>query len=229
MNVEAKKIIKSFIVPAILVLTMVMVKIWEMVNNHSIASLGILPRHPDSLTGIITAPFIHGDWEHLFSNAVPLLICGASLFYFYREIAWKVLVLIYVLSGFWLWLGGRENYHIGASNVVYGLAAFLFFSGIIRRHIGLIAVSLLVVFLYGSMIWGLLPVLEKISWEGHLFGSIAGILCAIVFRKEGTQRQEYQWEADEEEEEEKTETESPPHLKIIYSYKKSKTEENESE
>lgn len=231
MSSDLKKIISSFFVPSIIVAIMFAVKIYEATSGNMLSDYGILPRHFQGLRGIIFIPFLHADWEHLFSNAVPLLICGAALFYFYREIAWKVLLIIYIASGVWLWLGGRENYHIGASNIVYGLAAFLFLSGIIRKNTSLIAVSLLVVFLYGSMIWGLLPILQKISWEGHLFGSLAGILCAVVFRKEGLQREKYDWENESEEEnQEKNEgypdkkPEDHSHLKIIYTYKKSEEE-----
>ena len=145
------------------------------------------------------------------------------LFYFYKELAVRVTLLIYILSGFWLWLGGRENYHIGASNIVYGITAFLFLSGFIRKHTGLIAVSLLMVFLYGSLVWGLFPVVPKISWEGHLFGALSGILCAIVFRKEGQQQEVYEWGDDDETFDNHENNENAPQssLKIVYSYKKS--------
>jgi membrane associated rhomboid family serine protease len=127
-----------------------------------------------------------------------MLILGATLIYFYRELAWKVFILSWLLSGFWLWIIGRENYHIGASGVLYGLITFLFFSGVLRRHTGLMALSLLVVFLYGSLIWGIFPLFRIISWESHLCGSIAGILLAVVYRKEGPQRKVYEWEFEDE-------------------------------
>ncbi len=230
MRPEEKKIIQSFIAPFLMVLCLVAVKLYEIIFNVSLVSYGVFPRNMDALCGIFTGAFIHADWEHLVSNAIPILVLGGALFYFYREVAWKVVIITYVFSGFWLWLGGRENYHIGASNMVYGFAAFLFFSGIIRRHIGLIAISLLVVFLYGSMVWGLLPVVPKISWEGHLFGVLAGILCAIVFRKEGTQKVPYEWEDEDDTDDtgssNTNDTSSP--LKIIYSYKESESNQDES-
>lgn len=231
MSSEFKKLSHSFIVPSIIVALMFAVKIFEVSTKTSFAEYGILPRHIQGLRGILFIPFLHADWEHLLSNAAPMLFCGAALFYFYKEIAWKVLLIVYLASGLWLWLGGRESFHIGASNIVYGLAAFLFLSGIIRKNTSLIAVSLLIVFLYGSMIWGLLPILQKVSWEGHLFGSFAGILCAIAFRKEGLQREQYEWENDDDTDdiipddtssENKTENNSP--LKIIYTYKKTEEE-----
>lgn len=229
MQPEVKKLWGSFIVPFIMVLAIIGVKLAEIYMPSSFVIYGVLPRHIEGLKGILAAPFIHADWEHLASNAVPLLVLGAALFYFYREVAWRVLLIIYIMSGFWLWLGGRENYHIGASNIVYGLASFLFLSGIIRKHIGLIAISLLVVFLYGSMVWGLLPVLQKISWEGHLFGTLAGILCAYSFRKEGTQRKRYEWEFEEDDDTPppvNEATESP--LRVIYTFRESdKNKEDE--
>lgn len=229
MQPEVKKLWGSFIVPFIMVLAIIGVKLAEKYMPSSFVIYGVLPRHIEGLKGILAAPFIHADWEHLASNAVPLLVLGAALFYFYREVAWRVLLIIYIMSGFWLWLGGRENYHIGASNIVYGLASFLFLSGIIRKHIGLIAISLLVVFLYGSMVWGLLPVLQKISWEGHLFGTLAGILCAYSFRKEGTQRKRYEWEFEEDDDTPppvNEATESP--LRVIYTFRESdKNKEDE--
>lgn len=230
MSSEFKKLAGSFIAPSIIVAMMFAVRIYEVIAHISLADYGILPRHVDGLRGIFFIPFLHADWEHLLSNAAPILFCGAALFYFYREIAWKVLLIVYLTSGLWLWLGGRESFHIGASNIVYGLAAFLFLSGIIRKNTSLIAVSLLIVFLYGSMIWGLLPILQKVSWEGHLFGTFAGILCAIAFRKEGLQREKYEWEDEEDDDnnelnndtDEKSPKNSP--LKIIYTYKKTEEE-----
>lgn len=141
-------------------------------------------------------PFLHGDFEHLISNSIPLLILITGLVYFYKRLALKVIVWIWLLSGFWLWLGGRPSYHIGASAVIYGLTVFLFFSGVFRKDRRLMALSLLVVFLYGSLIWGILPIVEEHSWEGHLFGSCAGLLMALIYKSQGPQRPQYSWEID---------------------------------
>lgn len=199
MNPEQKLILKSFIPPGFFVGVLWIIKFIEIKSGFSLADYGVLPRHPSGLKGILFSPFIHGDYDHLISNSIPLLVLGAALFYFYRELAFKVFVLVYFLSGFWLWLGGRENYHIGASGIVYGLAVFLFFSGIFRKEPRLIAISLLVVFLYGGIVWGIFPLFTGVSWEAHLFGSIAGLLCAIFFRKQGPQRKMYEWEEEEDE------------------------------
>ena len=108
--------------------------------------------------------------------------------------------MIWLFTGFWVWLGARSEAHIGASGLIYGLVCFLFLSGILRKDTRLLAVSLLVTFLYGSLVWGILPVNQGISWESHLFGSVAGLFCAVYYRHEGPQRQKSQWEIDEENE-----------------------------
>lgn len=229
MNAEQKKILKSFISPVIFVALIWLVKIIEITVPVNLDKYGVLPRDVGGLTGIIATPLIHADFEHLISNSIPLLILGAGLVYFYKEIALKVFLLIYLLSGFWLWLIGRESYHIGASGVVYGLITFLFFSGIFRKHTGLMALSLVVVFLYGGLVWGIFPLFKQMSWEGHLCGSIAGMLLAFAYRKEGPQRKVYEWELEDESEGEKIEGEESDNrndqININYVYKK---DDNES-
>jgi membrane associated rhomboid family serine protease len=154
----------------------------------------------------VTSVFIHGDAGHIASNSIPLIVLGMMLFYFYKKIAKAAFLWIWLISGLWLWIGGRNSiqyptWHIGASTLVYGLATFLFFSGVFRRHLRLMVVSVLVVFLYGSIMWGIFPLQAGMSWEGHLFGAIAGMLVAFNYRKEGPQRRIYHWEEEEEEEE----------------------------
>jgi membrane associated rhomboid family serine protease len=125
---------------------------------------------------------------------------GAGIIYFYRSLSYRVFLIIWIASGICLWIGGRPSYHIGASGLVYGMAAFLFFSGAIRRDPRLAAISLIIVFLYGGMVWGVFPIWPTISWEGHLFGGIAGLACAIAYRHQGPQRKVYSWELEEDEE-----------------------------
>ncbi len=166
--------------------------------NFRLVWLGVIPRTISGIPGIFFSPFIHGNYEHLLSNTLPLLVVGSGLIYFYGEIAKSVLLMIWIFTGFWVWLAARMEAHIGASGLIYGLVCFLFLSGILRKDTRLLAVSLLVTFLYGSMVWGILPVDQSISWESHLFGSIAGFFCAIYYRKLGPQRPKAQWEIDEE-------------------------------
>ena len=232
MNADQKKIVNSFYLPFVFVAILWGIKLIENEFLLDFTMYGILPRHIEGLIGILTMPLIHQDFQHLFSNSIPLIILGASLIYFYQEAALRVFILIYILDGIWLWLGGRESYHIGASGVVYGLASFLFFSGIFRKYIRLMAISMLVVFLYGGMVWGLFPIFIGVSWEAHLFGAIAGLLCAWVYRSEGPQRPVYQWENEDDDEPAFDENGEPiinegENININYQYKPS--DENSDE
>lgn len=165
-----------------------LVKSVEWALGLSLAEYGILPRTLRGLPGIFTCPLLHGDLMHLLSNTMPLILLTTGLFYFYRRIALEVGLWIYFFSGFWVWLIGRDAYHIGASGLIYGLAAFLLFGGIFQRNRRLMAVSLIVLFLYGGLAYGLMPSASdpQISWESHLLGAIVGFILAIYFRREKT-------------------------------------------
>ena len=142
-----KKLFLSIIIPGIFVILMWLVKITEALLDINLTGFGIYPLSARGIPGIIFSPFVHGDFNHLFNNSLPLFFLASALFYFYSEVALKVFALNYFLTGLLVWLAGREAWHIGASGLVYGLASFLFFSGIIRKHFRLIALSLLIVFL----------------------------------------------------------------------------------
>ncbi|MDX1470830.1 MAG: rhomboid family intramembrane serine protease, partial [Flavobacteriaceae bacterium] len=161
---------------------------------YSIKSFGIYPRTLEGLQGILFSPFIHSDIEHLYHNTFPLLILSMALFYFYRKISWKVLFYGILLSGLITWLIGRPANHIGASSVIYVLASVIFFKGVFDKNYRLIALSFLVVFLYGSMIWYLFPIKDEISWEGHLGGFIAGFVFSLIFRKSIAKPERYKWQ-----------------------------------
>lgn len=194
MHPELKFTLRTFLFPLLFTAVLWLVKFIEIYFDINFQNYGVLPKTFAGLKGIVFSPFVHSGFDHLISNSVPLLILLAALIYFYKEVWYKVFLIVWLFGGFWLWLGGRENYHIGASGIVYGLAAFLFFSGVFRKHTGLMALSLLIVFLYGSMVWGIFPLFRDISWEGHLYGSLAGLLCAWFYRKHGMQRKVYEWE-----------------------------------
>ncbi len=189
---------KSVLFPLIFVLIIWAVKLVEVILDNSFVEFGIYPQKLSGLKGILFSPLVHGDYKHLISNTIPVVVLGSMLCYFYKEIWLKVISIGWITLGFWLWVIGRESFHIGASGLIYFLAAFLFVSGILRKHTSLMAVSLIVTFLYGSIIWGIFPLEERMSWEGHLSGLVAGILLAFFFRKDGPQRKKYQWEIDEE-------------------------------
>ena len=195
-----KEFFSSLIIPTTLVAILVLIQLAEYVFEVDLVQYGVFPRKASGALGILTYPFIHADWKHLFNNSTALLILGGMLYYFYREVASKTLLWVYLISGVWLWIGGRANFHIGASGIVYALFGFLFVSGVLRKHLKLMALSMLVVFLYGSLVWGVLPIDHKISYEGHLFGLVAGLIVAIVYRKQGPQRPKYSWDFVEEEE-----------------------------
>lgn len=145
--------------------------------------IGIAPQKVNGLIGILLSPFAHGGIKHIISNSISFTALSVALFYFYRLIAYRVFFFTWLISGLLLWIGGRESIHIGASGLVYGLAFFIFFSGVLRRDKKLAAISMIVVFLYGSMVWGMVPQDNNISWEGHLFGALSGLSIAWYYRK----------------------------------------------
>jgi membrane associated rhomboid family serine protease len=195
-----KKFLLSIIIPGMFVIVMWLVKIVEILFELDLSGFGIYPLSARGVPGIIFSPFIHADFKHLFNNSLPLFFLSTALFYFYSEVALKVFILTFFLTGLLVWIGGRDAWHIGASGLVYGLASFLFFSGIIRRYFRLIALSLLIVFIYGSMVWGLFPgVYKNVSWESHMLGFFSGIVLAVIFRKEGPQQPVVEWMDEEEE------------------------------
>lgn len=198
MKPEVKSIIKSFVPGTLFVLIISLIKYYEVTQQISFSTYGVFPRSLDAITGIFTFPLIHKDYDHLFSNAVPLFVLLGMLNYFYKDMAGKVFFFLWLIGGAWLWIGGRPSFHIGASGLVYGLASFIFFSGIWRKWRSMLAVSMIVVFLYGGMIWGVFPWFKETSWEGHLFGGLAGLLLSWLYRKEGPQRPKFVWEDEED-------------------------------
>ncbi len=202
---EKAKFIESIFYPLVFLIILWSIKLTETILNINFGTLGIYPLHVNGLQGILFAPLIHGNYSHLFTNSGPLLVLGTAIFYFYRSIAFKVIFLAWIITGIWVWFGGRDAFHIGASGLIYALASFLFFSGFIRKSVELIAISFVIVFLYGGMIWGIFPLRENISWESHLMGGISGFILAIYYQDHGPQRKRYSWEFEEEEDEESVE------------------------
>ncbi len=214
---DKKELFSILFIPLVFLFLMWVVKIIEVNLNLSFVNFGVLPQKMSGLKGIIFSPFIHKDFTHLINNSYPILILGGMIFAFYKKIAAQLFSWLFFISGFWLWVIGRPSFHIGASGIIYALAAFLFVSGIIRKNPKLSAVSMVIIFLYGSMIWGILPTNEGVSWEGHLAGMFAGIIVALFFKNEGPERKKYQWEIDEELEKNREENNEK---NINYFYKK---------
>lgn len=176
--------------PIVMALTLVAV-LWALhilrivhILPYSLADWGLYPRRSFGLHGILTAPLAHSDWKHLISNSVPLLAMVIILRAFFKRIAWQSLIMIYLLTGVAVWLFARSVFHVGASGVVYGLVSFVFWSGVFRRSIKSIVLSLIVIVVYTPMFAGVLPNQEGISWESHLLGGIVGILVAWWFKRD---------------------------------------------
>lgn len=165
--------------------------------GFNFTEFGIYPRSFSGLRGILFGPFIHGSVKHLYNNTFPVFFLMLMLMHFYRPVALKVLFLGVAISGFFTWLFGREAYHIGASGLIYVLASFIFFKGILSKNYRLVALSLVTVFLYGSLLWYVLPIEEKISWEGHASGFIAGLFLSFLFKKDMPGPVRYVWESED--------------------------------
>ena len=159
---------------------------------------GNRPRELRGLKGIFTYPFLHGGLSHIWNNTASFFVLNGLLFYFYRSLAIRVWSIMFLTSGILLWLiGGAPSNHIGASGLVYGLASFLFVSGLVRKNLLLLRITLVVVFLYGGMIWLMLPIKEGVSWEGHLAGAISGAILAFYYRNSGPKNPVYKFEISE--------------------------------
>ncbi len=186
----------------ILFVLLIWIVFWVEVRfGVSFNSYGVRPGEMMGLRGILFSPFIHSDIEHLFNNTIPLFILSLALFYFYRPISWKVLLIGLVASGLLTWLIGRPANHIGASGIIYVLASFLFFKGIFSKYYRLVALSLIVVFIYGGLVWYVIPIDPDISWEGHLAGLISGFSLALIFKQNIVEPPKYHWENPEYSEE----------------------------
>ncbi len=174
----------------------------EIKYNLNFNIYGIYPQKVEGLKGILFSTFIHSGLKHLFNNSVPLLLLSMALFYFYREISKPVILWGILITGLLTWLIGRPSYHIGASGLVYVLASFLFFKGIFSKYYRLVALSLIVVFVYGSLVWGLFPGKTGMSWEGHLSGFIVGLGLASIYKTKNLAQPKYQWEKQDYDSEE---------------------------
>ncbi len=199
---EKQRVLHSIIFPTFFVAMLWLSQGIQVYFNYSFAKWGLHPLNLKGLIGIITMPFIHGDWEHLISNTMPIWLLLSGLWYYYPKKSWVIFFFIYFLSGLWAWFFARPAYHIGASGLVYGLIFFLVISAFIKKEIQMMFFSFLIIFLYGSVIWGFFPDFyqgKNISWECHLTGALAGIVAAFYFRKEGPQRKEFPPEEEEDE------------------------------
>lgn len=200
-NQEEGKIVESMLYPFLLVCILWIIFILDREFSLDLYTWGVKPLQPETWKGIFTMPLVHSqrDFTHIINNSVPLYILTACLIYFYRSISIKVFAILWIVPGLLVFaLAGGKSFHIGISGVIYALFGFLMISGVVRNFKPVQAITLFVVFLYGSLIYGVFPTDEPISWEGHLFGLVTGVVTGIFFRKKGPQETKYQFEIEKE-------------------------------
>lgn len=190
----------SLILPLFLAVILWVIHIVTFVGGFDLAFLGVFPKNLSGIVGIFTGPFIHGDFAHLTANTFPLIFLTWMLVYFYKDVAYKSIALIYVLTGAMVWCFGREVHHIGASGVVYGLVAFVFWSSLFVKDERSIVLALIVTVLYSGMFPGILPNQEGISWESHLLGALVGIAVAFMVKNQIEPENKYEdWTTENDE------------------------------
>lgn len=200
MDIAVKRFYLSLYIPVALLISLWLVFLLDHFLDLDLYFLGIYPRKWEGLQGVIFSPFIHGSLKHIIANSFPILVLTTALFYFYRDLAFRVLFIGVLMTNVLVWLIARPSYHIGASGLIYSLAGFLFLSGVLRKHVGLMALSLIIVFQYGSLVWGIFPLEERVSWEGHLMGLVTGFLLAWLYRRRGPQKPKSPWELEDSDE-----------------------------
>ena len=161
------------------------VELIDLLPSTDLDRWGIRPRELRGLTGIVTTPFLHADLTHLIENTIPFLVLGCIIAASGTQRFIQVTVITAVVAGLGTWLVGPSGtVHVGASGLVFGYLAYLIVRGAFERHLGYLAVGLVVLFLYGGVLWGLLPQ-PGISWQGHVFGALGGVLAAWVIHGRG--------------------------------------------
>ena len=206
----------------------------EYLLELDLGTYSVEPRTANGLLGILFFPLLHASLEHIAGNTVSLFVLLVGVRYIFPQLFFRVFTLSYILPGVFTWIIGRPSFHLGASGMIYSLVVFMFFSGVIRVNRYLLALSLLVVFLYGGLFWGIFPLEQGISWEGHLGGALTGFFMAIWFRKEPPIEEiverEPEWDEDEIESEFDDWHDANDDLSnqshIVYHYKPSNHEQN---
>ena len=164
-----------------------------------VEDFGVRPRELAGLPGILFAPLMHSGFAHLIANSLPLLIVGTAMLYLYPSAALLVLPAVYLGPGIAVWVFARGGVHVGASGLIYGLVSYIFVAGMIRRDQRAIAASLLVSFLYGASVWGVLPIEPGVSWETHLAAAVIGLALALALRRlDIPPRRRYTWEDEKD-------------------------------
>ncbi|MDH3714405.1 MAG: rhomboid family intramembrane serine protease [Gammaproteobacteria bacterium] len=197
---DRRRLRRAFAVALSFALLLWLIKLAEFLGGFDFSHFGIYPRQLNGLFGILTAPFIHGSFTHLFANTAPTIVIGTMLLYGYPLSARVLLAIVYIGGGVAVWLFAREAYHIGASGIAFGMLFFVFTIGALRWDRRAIALSLVVFLLYGGMIWGVLPSTPDVSFESHMSGALIGIVLAFMLRHRDPEppRKQYSWEREEE-------------------------------
>jgi len=202
-NYTTSKRAKSSFVLAIKLGLIFVVIVWasfllQLLVGPEMTQLGLRPRSAEGLLGLLTTPLLHGSFAHLLSNSMPLFIGIVAILFLYPNSSLRVLPILYLGSAALAWVFARSSVHIGASGLVYGLLTYVFLAGLLRRDLRSVVVSLMVWFFYGSMVWGVLPLAERTSWELHASGFLLGVLTAWVYRDwDRPPVKKYEWEFED--------------------------------
>lgn len=188
----------SALFPLLFIAFLWLLKSIETMTGLGLVEFGIYPGRLTGLIGIPLAPLIHGSFAHLIANTLPLFVLGTIMIHTYPRSAIHAIPIIYILSGVGVWIFGRHAYHIGASGLLYGLMAFVFTIGVLRRDRLPIAFSMISFFLYGGMIWGIFPGDPSVSFEAHFFGALTGMILAIIMRNRDPKIPEKKYDWDDE-------------------------------
>lgn len=194
---------RGFSITVAVIAALVVIELFDQLWQLELFRFGVFPRSVAELPNILVAPLIHGDWHHLVSNSLTLLVLLTTLLVAYPRSSVPTLALIYLGSGIGIWLFARDSFHYGASGITHGLMFYIFVSGILRRDRMSIALSMIVFFLYGSMVWSIFPQAPGISYESHFFGALAGVLAALLFSRRDPMpaAKRYDWEEAGDDEE----------------------------
>ncbi len=197
---DRRRLRRAFVIVLEFTALLWLVKLAELIFGWDFSTFGVYPRHWIGLRGILLAPLIHGSVGHLAANSGSVIVLGMALLYGYPKAARAAVPGLYFGSGLGVWLFAREAYHIGASGVSFGMLSFIFTMGVLRWDRRAIALSLLVFFLYGGMLWGILPTSPGISFESHLSGAVVGIVLAFLLkdRDPPPPQKHYSWEDEED-------------------------------
>ena len=196
---QNKRLSKSILYSVFAISILWCIKSAEVLFGWNLSFMGLVPLDAAGLLGILTAPLIHGSYEHIFNNTFAILILASFLFYGYPKSWYKVVALVWIVSGVGVWLFARQANHIGASGLTHGVFFFLFVASIFRRDKSSVAIMMIAFLLYGGMTMTIFPREQGISFEYHFFGALAGVVAALIWRDSDPKPKEkrYEWEGND--------------------------------